>query len=208
MAEPEEMTITKALVDLKLLDKRIKKTIVGAAFITAVRGQESKTMHGPSKEDMEKQIKGDAKSIEDLIERRKVIKSAIVNSNANTTVNIGEKKFTVAEAIERKNSISYEKEWISVMRDNLSTVTQRMEGSNAQVEMEGIKLMNSLAERGTEEVAIKTVLEGLREVNGVALFDPLDLIEFIKKREMAVDTFEADVDRVLSESNAITKITV
>ena len=46
----------------------------------------------------------------DLISRRNKIKSAIIMSNAKTVVEVAGKQMTVAEAIDKKSSIEYEKE--------------------------------------------------------------------------------------------------
>ena len=55
-------------------------------------------------------------SILDLLERRTRIKASIVKSNAVTIVTIDGKTYTVADALERKRNIGYEKGLLSQMK--------------------------------------------------------------------------------------------
>ena len=55
-------------------------------------------------------------SIIDLLERRNHIKASIVQSNAVTIVTIAGKTYTVADALERKRNIGYEKKLLSQMK--------------------------------------------------------------------------------------------
>ncbi|MCP4369761.1 MAG: hypothetical protein GY797_16855, partial [Deltaproteobacteria bacterium] len=103
-----EMTISRALAELKLLDKRIRGTIEKGTFAGLAQGKKSITGYETNDEFI-KTAKSSIQSAQDLIKRRQAIKSAIVNSNAKTEVTIADKKMSVAEAIERKSSIEYEK---------------------------------------------------------------------------------------------------
>ena len=103
-----KMSIHRALGELKTLDKRIRKEIENTIFIGAKKkssNTEYKTR--TSIVDFNNNVNSSIQSINDLILRRKEIKEAIVNSNANTFVTIGDNKMTVASAIERKTSIGY-----------------------------------------------------------------------------------------------------
>lgn len=51
-----------------------------------------------------------------LISYRHKIKALVVQSNACTKVIVGKEEMTVAEAIERKQSIQYEKDLLEVMQ--------------------------------------------------------------------------------------------
>ncbi|WHX45188.1 hypothetical protein QNH35_01415 [Bacillus pumilus] len=102
-----EMTITRALSELKMLDKRINRTVDEAVLGGLMIGKH--IQHGfQHQEDIEKKAKADDQSIQALIKRRNAIKSAIVVSNATTTIDVAGVSMTVAEAIERKTSIEYD----------------------------------------------------------------------------------------------------
>ena len=121
-----KITITEGLVELKLLDSRIRKATVKDWAI----GVYSKDVTQENKKKFEEVTKANYQSIKDLINERAKIKSAIVKSNAKTQVKVGEKKMTVAEAIERKSSIDYEKDLLSEWKTSLAQATNTVEKGN------------------------------------------------------------------------------
>ena len=96
-------SIHRALAELKLLDKRITKTIDNLKVITYKKG--NKLEYNITEEEFKAVVEADMQSVKDLITRRKEIKEKIVKSNAETLVTIAGKEMTVAAAIERKESI-------------------------------------------------------------------------------------------------------
>jgi hypothetical protein len=110
-----QMTVTRALAELKLLDSRINRTINGATFGGILVG--NKVSAGlTSVDDIEKRAKADFQSVKALINSRNEIKSAIVKSNSVVEVEIAGVKLTVAEAIERKTSIQYENNLLASLK--------------------------------------------------------------------------------------------
>lgn len=209
------MTVSKGLRELKLLDKRITKgTEIGsdtALFVSAVRGTDDAVAHGMvSTEDAEKEFKANLQSARDLILRRGQIKSAIVNSNAKTPVVIAGKKMSVAAAIERKNSIKYDKMLLTALQKSLSNISEWMDNQNIAVEKELAKILASNADSESEDLqaGIQAVIKAHRAENEVRLFDPINIREIIKEMDLEIDTFEAEVDLALTESNARTEIQI
>lgn len=101
-----EMTITRALSELKMLDKRINRTVDDAVLGGLMIGKH--IQHGfQNQEEVEKKAKADDQSIQALIKRRNAIKSAIVVSNATTMIDVAGVRMTVAEAIERNDRLRY-----------------------------------------------------------------------------------------------------
>src|SRR5690606_36145264 len=125
-------SIAKALVEIKLLDKRINRVINDSVLAGYTVGK--KIMTGFSNvEELEVRAKADYQSIKDLIKRRNDIKSAIVVSNANTYVEIAGNKYTVAEAIERKTSIEYEKDLLNKLKTTYANVVRHVDRVNEDV---------------------------------------------------------------------------
>ena len=116
------ITITRALVELKTLDKRIEKAQRDAVFVT----YKCESDENPKQKITENLYQ----KTRDLIEYRKRLKAAIVQSNATTTVHIGREEYTAAEAIERKTSIKYEKNLLNKMKTQLGDVIKQVERHN------------------------------------------------------------------------------
>ena len=112
----EKMTIHKALAELKIIGDRINSSISTATFIKANKHSNEK-INGVSIEDFRKQIQGSWDKSNDLIKRRNAIKRAVVLSNATTKVKVGIEEFTVAEAIEMKNTgMQFKKELLKMKK--------------------------------------------------------------------------------------------
>lgn len=104
----ENISVSRALVELKTLEKRIEKTLNDLQPVTVMIGTRFEA--GISgREEFEKNVTSSYQSLMALVARKRKIKSAVVKSNATTTVNVSGEIMTVAEAIERKNSIGIEK---------------------------------------------------------------------------------------------------
>lgn len=196
------ITVTRALVELKTIDRRIKKAREGAVFITYKCGTEENSK--------QKITDTRLQQLTDLIEHRKKLKAAIVKSNATTMVTIGKHEYTVAEAIERKTSIEYEKELLRDMKTQLGNVTRQVESFNEKVQtkLDGMMEKSFGGNQKTNAEELKSFSESYLKTNRAEIVDPLSLAERIEKMETRIMDFESEVDLILSESNATTKITV
>lgn len=128
-----EMTITRALAELKLLDKRINRTINEASFGGLTVGKKISAGFNNA-EEIESRAKSDLQSVQDLIKRRNDVKSAIVVSNATTEVEIAGVRMTVAEAIERKTSIVYDHGLLAKLKNTYAQLTSQVDNINAEMQ--------------------------------------------------------------------------
>ena len=96
MSTTENMTIHKALCELKIIGDRISKGMGMMPFVLTNEKANTKIQGIPIAEYVE-QMKEAFQSVTDLIDRRDAIKRAVVQSNAVTTVVIGGKEYTVDE---------------------------------------------------------------------------------------------------------------
>ena len=118
---------------------------------------------------------------------------------------------TVADAIERKNNIEYEKDLLDEMKNQLRRAVSNMESRNQEVDMKLNKLLETMlgsdnaknVDKETNEFAVS-----YRNDNEYEIIDPLGIDLVIKKFEEEIENFESEVDYVLSESNTITKIVI
>ncbi len=208
--EKQTITIHRALAELKLIDSKIEKGI--SEMKSVAIGQKDKKIGGYlNDEEFAKQAQSGYDSVKDLITRKAQIKKAIVESNSKTTVKIGEKEFTVSDAITQKNIIEQKKRFLSALQSQFRAHVATMNKNNEQVNANVEKLL--VAALGTEsKTAQKETIENISkpflEANTWSLIDPLKIEEKIKLLETEITSFETEVDAVLSESNAVTQITI
>jgi len=150
----------------------------------------------------------------DLVKRRDTIKRAIVLSNAQTPVSIGTgpNKWigTVAEAIEHKSSLTYKKSLLVKMKACIASVDIEYERATEAVEKRLDALLSSELGKDikTNPETIAALTSSFTENNMVELVDPMDLKKMTKDLEDEIDSFESNVDWVLSEANGKTMISL
>ena len=211
MADTRRISITEALKELNNYDDRIKKALLRSNFIGAKKKSSDKV--GVFKrETFESNAKKEYQSVSDLIANRRKIKSAIVQSNATTKVEIGGHTYTVAEAIEYKNSIEYNKLLLDAMKEQWQDATYEADKQNKKVDAQIDKLLETFlgkdSEKKVSETDLSTISDPYREKNEYELVDPLGLYELIQKLEDEINVFESEVDVRLSVSNSVTYIEV
>ena len=209
MTTTQTMSIHRALIELKTLNERIAKAIKDADFIVTDRKSAQK-IKGLSIEEYEKTIQSGFDKAVSLIERRIHIKDAIVQSNAITEGIVAGETMTVAKAIERKTSIVNEERLLTSMiearRMTINKLTKENDSLPKRLEEYLTAILGSKENAKKEEVELHT--KAFMERNEYILIDPLRIDKRIETLEEKVAGFKADVDAVLSESNALTKITV
>lgn len=204
-----KITITEALNELKLYDSKINKAISSASFI----GAKKKTNDNIGVVPTDKFIsnaKAALQSVQALIRNRNILKAAIVESNARTMLEVAGLKMTVAEAIERKTSIDYDKELLLAMKSQYAAATATVRKENDKVDKKVDELISTLIGKDTakklDEVDQNAVEAPYRAKNEFELVDPLGLLDVITAMETEIDEFESTVDGRLTLSNATTFI--
>lgn len=203
------MSIHRALSELKTYEERFDNVKNRVPFVIANKA--SNTRYSTKTiEEYTNDAKAALSSAKALIENKKRIKEAIVKSNAETIVTIGGKEYTVAAAIERKNLIRLEEDLLSKMRNDLSyaqhIVNRENENLPSKLEEYLSRTLGPKDHRSIEEIKEHTELFESR--NTYLLIDPCKISEEINKMTDEILAFKSEVDYVLSESNAITMITV
>ncbi len=208
--ENNGMTIHRALSELKLIDAKIDKQI--SELQPVAINQKGKKISGfVTEEEFKTRAESSYQSVTDLIARKIAIKSKIVESNSKTTVKVGGKDFTVADAITFKKIVETKKKLITHLTNKLKTETGNLNKNNEQVNANGLSI--SLAVVGNDQskkdetqavAAKKAYIDG----NEFHLVDPLKIQDKIASLEKETGDFEAEIDAVLSESNAVTIITI
>lgn len=201
------ISIARALVELKTLDNRIGKSINSTTWVAY---KTKNTNYSMLEEEFKKKTQAEHQSLNDLIKRRNAIKNAIVLSNASTNVQVGGQTMTVAQAIEYKHTIHYKRNLLDVFKHQRQRVIVDSEAHRQRVQSKIDDNIRIICGKDTKPDAntIQTISEGITKGDPIEVFDPLGLEEAIKKLENEIEEFSANVDYVLTESNALTNITV
>lgn len=208
----ETMTIHKALAELKILESRIMKTVGDGTYCVANKHSNEK-INGVSVEEYKKVMQGAYDKAVDLITRYKAIKKAVTLSNAKTVVKIGEEEYAVAEAIWMKNHgvefdelllnelrEQYNKAQAKILKQNGNDLEQRAEQYVVGIygSKEG-KTNTDDFEKTKQDFITSQIFE---------LVDPIGILEKIEVLEEKISVFKAEVDAVLSTSNALTVVEI
>lgn len=206
-----KISITEALNELKLYDSKITKAITNATFCGAAKKSSDK-VGVVKKDDFNERAEASYQSSTDLIANRNTLKSAIVKSNAITEVIVDDKAMTVAEAIERKNSIKYDETLLNEMKRQYANATATVDKENKKVDAKVDDLLSTLIGKDSDKKLSRkdqdAVERPYREKNEFEFVDPLNLYERIQTLEADIDGFKSNVDTVLVLSNATTFIEV
>ena len=207
----EKMTVHQALSTLKVLDDRIQSQISSTTFITTNKHSNNK-ISGKPVDDYKDGMKSDFESIIARINRRAAIRNALSISNAQTSVIIGGKSYTVAEAIEmKKTGMENLRLLVKQMTLQFATATlavKRANGDELQAKADDyVSGLFSNSDKAKSDEAIKT-REAYIEMNSLDMIDPLDIKAKIEQLTEQIDVFDAEIDSALSVSNALTTITV
>lgn len=202
-----KISITRALAELKLLDNRICRAIEEIKFAVCVT---KKTNFNINKNDFTAQTTAAYQSINDLMNRREKIKTAIMNSNAVTRVKIGAKEMTVSEAIEMKHTIEYKEDVLEKVREQRLQVTKEYEAHKSKVKQTIDANITQICSRDVKPDAstIQDLTEMFFKNDPVEVFDPLGLDNLVTALTAEIEDFKLNVDFVLSESNSLTQIEV
>lgn len=201
------LSIARALVELKTLDSRINKSISTSTFIVCKTKNKN---YQVQEEEFKRTVQSEFQSINDLIARRNQIKNAIVDSNAKTMVEVAGMKMTVSGAIEYKKVIEYKRRLLSTLENQRRMATIDSEAHRQKVQAkidENIKIICG-KDAKADVNAIQSITEGIMKGDPVEVFDPISIDKVIKELELSIQEFSANIDYVLSESNALTTITV
>lgn len=201
MAEPNKMTVTRALAELKTLDRRINKAIADSEVIK-VRRKEDKW----DVQEFCRTAQGQYQSAVDLINRRNALKSKVLDSNAVTRVKIGEYTYTIAEIIDRKQSLQYKKTLLLKLRNSRTSCQNLYEAKTDELrrKLDHLLEVNFGKDGKSNAETVPSITKSFWESNKVEQVDPVNISARIKELEDEITEFEKEADLVLSEANART----
>jgi hypothetical protein len=206
-----ELSITQALAELKLLDKRIGKLIAQADLVSYKEGINGKVQKLYTYEEYSNNAKSDLDAINDLIVRRDKINNTIFYSNAITKVKINGEEKTVSEVINSKLSYAYKKTLLDKVRRQFNDASTNIRNINENLDNKIERTTQaalSNKDKKENEIGIIGLEKSMKELQEAILIDPIKIHTFINNIDKEIDEFESNVDYILSESNAKTVISI
>lgn len=205
-----QMTLHRALAEIKLIEKRINKLIHNSVFVSVV--ENGKAPQGfTSAEDFVKQASANHDSVTDLIKRRDTIKAALIKANAEHKVEIVGRTMTLAEAIYlRDKGLEEHQELLEKLRRQRTNAAITMEAMAATLRERTerhVKEWFSNTERPTA-AEIAEVTEQFEKRYEVKLLDPIDIDAKISEMDHFIDGFRNEVHFILGEANNSVKIDI
>lgn len=213
--EERTITITEALGELKLLDSRITKETSGALSVVGIakKGEYAK-VGAVSKSDFIEGAKSKYASVNSLIALRAKIKAAVVISNATTPITVNGVEMSVADAIERKVSISYEKALLERIKMSYLVASTDLKKNNDKVDAKVDEILLTFASKDSskksqeESTEASAFEKSYRKNNEYELVDPIGAATEMLKIEERISGFESAVNTALTISNSKTTISI
>lgn len=208
----EEMTVHKALCDIKLLNKKIFKEISEIKIVVANKSTNNK-VDGQTLEEFKQSIKSDYQSINSNIDRYKALTRAVAQSNAVTKIVVNGSEYTVAEAIAIKNKlIPIKQQLLDRILYVYNKENSLVKEKNERLEYEADEFVRDkdLKKEDSKNLA-ETILKTRNDYYNTRkyeLVDPLKVNNITKELKDEIDNFLLDIDSALSVSNANTLITI
>lgn len=206
----KKISLHRALSELKIIDTRISNKLTDLSP-TAIVQENNKLIRGKSVEEFIDKAKKDNQSINDLIDRKIALKTAISEANSKTVLTVGDKKMTILEAISYKEIIRLKGSKLSFLKSTYGISHRELKKSNDKIDEVALRLAeNTLgkqeANSGSETVNV--LIDTYKKSNKYSMIDPLNILTMINDLEKEIYDFEIEIDSVLSETNAITLIEV
>jgi len=201
------ITITEALSTLKLLDKKISKKLLeiknrNIKLIDYKIGTSDKGEYSLlTQEELKKSASGSLDSVTNLIKNRRTLKAKIALSNATTEVSILNTKMTIVECLEYKTSIYQDKELLQILENIYAGIQNDFQEEVEEAREKITNLLNSRlssdsSKNGNSEVLAKE----LNNIYNPTLMDPVNLDSVITDLRDYIESFETNIDTLLSIS--------
>lgn len=207
----EKMTVHKALAELKILRDRIPNTIDSGTYCIENKHSNEK-IKGVSVESYKATMQGNYDKATHLIQRYNAIKRAVSYSNSITKVLIIGDEYTVAEAIFMNNhGVELYEMLLEELRNQYRKAQTKIAKNNEGLQEKAESYVIGIY--GSKEGKVNTddfekAQKDFMAAHEYELVDPINILEKIENLEEKISAFKAEVDAVLSESNATTTIEI
>lgn len=202
------MSIQEALTELKTLELRIQRGLREVTNYGAVVIGDRTVKGFDSNDKFKKKAQSNFDSIKSLIDRRSVIKNAVVKKNAEVIVEIGTQTMTLAEAINQKTYIEAKKTLLSQLTSQYNRLMNDYQQAEYLYQQKLDSHVESIVGKDQKDKlkANEEIIKFFKEANEPKLLDPIDLKTTIEALSFEIEEFEGKVDLALTKANIINDI--
>lgn len=209
MAE-KTLSVYEALIEISRLNDKIEKFNSSSTMplFLACATESAKYIEGMEKEKYINLLKSNYDSCRHLISNLSEYKAKVALSNALTTITVGGKEYTIAEAIQRKQNIDTEIRFLRMIETQLKDVNTKITTKNNTVKAGLTEYLEKVKSETATPEEIDKLTNIYNEKNLFILVDPYGITETIDEKRQELETFLSDVDTKITASNCSTMITV
>lgn len=209
-----EMTVTRAIATQKSLTKQIAETHKLLVLCVPTRGEELyREVQANGKVSVDAAtngIKASWQRLADITTVRDAIRAKLVVSNAETMITVGKVEMSIVAALDFRNSLPERKALLERLKTNWNSTNAAYTQAFNQHEAELARTRNEALNSGKkiDPDFEKNFIAPINLKSRPDILDPIDIKATIAALEKEITDFELNIDYALSESNAITKITI
>lgn len=220
----EELLVCDALDERDFLKKKIHNQINSLSVVEVKRKQDVKINGIVDVAEFENEAKSKYQSLMDMIERYNRLDGAIILSNANTKVEIGDREMTVAEAINLRKSMYGHKgccgncgngstdflgKMLETLEDQHESMICKAAELNDKADRQAEKLKESFVGKdGNKKISDEDIsgLDKLTDGLKAERIDPIKIAEKIEELREKRNSILKKIDTAIKVSNATTKV--
>ena len=211
-----KLSLTRVLREIKSLDIKIKDFFESSQriMVSLTQGVAKKTPYaGLNVDDLTKKIQADHDELNSLIERRFKLKQKLIQANATTKITVGDREYSIAEAIELKNLVPIKELVLKGLRQQLNSVQKQLDKNDeelraaAQSKIEAM-LGDKDENKESRQAAIDFIMKNQEDSARFNILDPKNIRKRIEQLETEVSEIKNELDYKLSEINSTTFIEV
>lgn len=208
----QNITITRALGELKLIKKRIQDKLGDFKSVDfkqeKFKGQA--LLNKMPIEEFEKKAVGDYQSIEDLLSNYSKIKAAIGKKNSETIIDFMGNKISITGLLSMKETLPFRLELLKIMKEQKTLCEKEVAKSLEALENSITKMYeaNTGKDRRVSSEDYNQIAEPLMKANKLTLVDPLNVAVKIQELDNSIKEFIKEIDVKLTEVNSTITIEI
>lgn len=201
-----EMSLTKALAEIKLTDKKLKDVLNNSEYGFIAEGLKHSTVNEKAVKDQDGM---QTQKFNDLSKKITVLKEAVAEANIKTTVKYDKRTLSIYALIEEKAAARRYLDLLKKIRRDLKSKQDKVDSYNAKVEAKAADIVGQIygSNKKANEAEATKLMKAHFDTNKATLFSR-STVEEIDAVIVGQETKISDIDILLSEINSRTVITV